>query len=76
MNMKKWLCLALAALMALGTFALAEGDDLQAQLDAANARIAELEAEVSGQTGIRCIRWRCCNPWCRETITASSPWAN
>ena len=46
MNMKKWLCLALAALMALGTFALAEGDDLQAQLDAANARIAELEAEV------------------------------
>ena len=46
MNLKKWLCLALAALMALGTFALAEGDDLQAQLDAANARIAELEVQV------------------------------
>ena len=46
MNMKKWLCLALAMLLALGTAALAEGDDLQAQLDAANARIAELEAEV------------------------------
>ena len=47
MNMKKWLCLALAMLLALSAGALAEGaEDLQAQLDAANARIAELEAEV------------------------------
>lgn len=47
MNMKKWLCMALAVLMTLGAVALAEGDgDLQAQLDAANARVAELEAQV------------------------------
>lgn len=44
--MKKTLCMLLAVLMAFGAMALAEGDDLQAQLDAANARIAELEAEV------------------------------
>ena len=46
MNMKKLLCTILAMLMALSAVALAEGEDLQAQLDAANARIAELEAEV------------------------------
>lgn len=46
MNMKRILCLALALMLALGACALAEGEDLQAQLDAANARIAELEAEV------------------------------
>ena len=46
MNMKRILALALALMMALGVCALAEGDDLQAQLDEANAHIAELEAEV------------------------------
>ena len=46
MNFRKLLCLAMALTLALGAFALAETDDLQAQLDAANARIAELEAEV------------------------------
>ena len=46
MNMKKLLCMALAMLLTLGAAALAEGDDTQAQLDAANARIAELEAQV------------------------------
>ena len=46
MNMKKLISLVLAMLLCLGTFALAESDDLQAQLDAANARIAELESEV------------------------------
>ena len=46
MNMKKLLCMVLAMLLALSALALAEDGDLQAQLDAANARIAELEAEV------------------------------
>ena len=46
MNMKKLICMALAMLLCLGTIALAESDDLQTQLDAANARIAELESEV------------------------------
>ena len=47
MNMKKLLCLALAMLLALSATALAEtADDLQAQLDAANAQLAELEAQV------------------------------
>ena len=46
MTVKKILCLALGLILALGTLALAESDDLQASLDAANARIAELEAEV------------------------------
>jgi hypothetical protein len=47
MNMKKLLCTVLAMLVALSAMALAESqDDLQAQLDAANARIAELEALV------------------------------
>ena len=46
MSMRKLFCMVMAMLLALGTMALAETDDLQAQLDAANARIAELEAEV------------------------------
>ena len=49
MNMRKWLCLVVAMLLALSAAAMAEtanAADLQAQLDAANARIAELEAEV------------------------------
>ena len=46
MNMKKMLCMLLAVLMAFGATALAEGGDLQAQLDEANERIAQLEAEV------------------------------
>ena len=47
MNLKKMLSIALAMLLALGAVtALAETDDLQAQLDAANERIAQLEAEV------------------------------
>ena len=45
MNMKRILCLVMAMMLTLCACALAEGD-LQAQLDAANARIAELEAEV------------------------------
>lgn len=44
MNMKKLLCLVLA-LVLCGAMAFAE-DDLQSQLDAANERIAELEAQV------------------------------
>ncbi len=44
--MKKLICTVLALALVLGAAALAETDDLQAQLDAANARIAELEAEV------------------------------
>ena len=47
MQLRKILCLVVALMMALGALALAESDDLQAQLDAANARIAELEAEVA-----------------------------
>ena len=46
MNVKKLLCMVLAMLLTLSALALAEDGDLQAQLDAANARIAELEAEV------------------------------
>lgn len=46
MNMKRLLCAVMAMLLAFGAMALAETDDLQAQLDAANARIAQLEAEV------------------------------
>lgn len=46
MNMKRLLCVVMAMLLAFSAVALAETDDLQAQLDAANARIAELEAEV------------------------------
>ena len=49
MDMKKWLCLVVAMLMALSAVAMAEtanGADLQAQLDVANARIAVLEAMI------------------------------
>ena len=48
MNMRKWLCAAIALVLAISAFALAEGgeDDLQARLDAANTRIEELEALV------------------------------
>ena len=46
MNMKKLISLVLAALMCLGTVAALAEDDLQAQLDAANERISQLEAEV------------------------------
>lgn len=46
MNLKRILCMVLALMMAMAALALAESDDLQAQLDAANARIAELEAQV------------------------------
>lgn len=46
MNIKKLLCLVLALTVCLGALALAEGDDLQAKLDEANARIEALEAEV------------------------------
>lgn len=46
MTMKKLICLVLALVMALGcTAALAE-EELQAQLDAANAKIEELQALV------------------------------
>ena len=46
MNLKKFLCMVMAMLLATGAFALAETDDVQAQLNAANERIAQLEAEV------------------------------
>ena len=49
MNMKKLLCSVMAMLLALSAMALAEPEaeaDLQAQLDAANARVAELEAQI------------------------------
>ena len=45
MTIKKLLCIVCALVMALGCVAFAE-EDLQAQLDAANLRIAELEAQV------------------------------
>lgn len=45
MNMKRIVCLILALILT-GALALAEETDLQAQLDAANARIAELEEQV------------------------------
>lgn len=47
MNIKRLVCMVMAMLLALGATALADAEDLQAQLDAANARIAELEAEVA-----------------------------
>ena len=46
MDMKKLLSLVLALALMLGVAALAESEDLQAALDAANERIAALEAEV------------------------------
>jgi len=45
MTMKKILCLCMALILSLGCAALAE-EDLQAQLDAANAKIDELQALV------------------------------
>lgn len=45
MTMKKLLCIVCALILALGCVAFAE-DDLQAELDAANLRIAELEELV------------------------------
>jgi len=45
MTMKKILCACMAVIMLLGCAAFAE-EDLQAQLDAANAKIAELQALV------------------------------
>lgn len=45
MTMKRILCLCLTIVMALGCVAFAE-EDLQAQLDAANAKIEELQALV------------------------------
>lgn len=45
MTIKKLLCIVFALVMALGCVAFAE-EDIQAQLDAANAKIAELEALV------------------------------
>ena len=46
MNLKKLIAMALAMLLCLGAVSALAEEDLQAQLDAANARIAELEAEV------------------------------
>ena len=46
MSFKKMISLILAVMLALGVCAMAEPADLQAQLDEANARITELEAEV------------------------------
>ena len=43
-QIKRILALTIAALMALSACAFAEEEDLAAQLEAANARIAELEA--------------------------------
>lgn len=48
MNMKKILCLAIAMMMVLCAAAFADTEaDLQAKLDEANARIAELEALIN-----------------------------
>ena len=47
MNMKQLTSLILALLLCLGAISALAEEDLQAQLDAANARIAELEAEVA-----------------------------
>ena len=46
MNMKKLICMVLSVLLCLGAISALAEEDLQAQLDAANARIAELESEV------------------------------
>lgn len=46
MTMKKILCICMALVMALGCMAAFAEEDLQAQLDAANAKIAELQAQV------------------------------
>lgn len=48
MNTKKIMCMVMAMLMVLCSVAFADTEtDLQAQLDAANARIAELEALIN-----------------------------
>ena len=44
--MKKILCICLALVLALGCACALAEEDLQAQLDAANAKIAELQAQV------------------------------
>ena len=46
MNLRKLLSLAMALVLALGTVALAEAGDVEKQLEAANARVAELEAQL------------------------------
>ncbi len=46
MNMKQLICMVLSVLLCLGAVSALAEEDLQAQLDAANARIAELESEV------------------------------
>jgi len=49
-QIKRILALTIAALMALSACAFAEEEDLAAQLEAANARIAELEAQIETYT--------------------------
>ena len=44
--MKKLICICVALVLALGSFCALAEEDLQAQLDAANAKIAELQAQV------------------------------
>ena len=44
--MKKLICICMALVLALGSFCALAEEDLQAQLDAANAKIAELQAQV------------------------------
>ena len=46
MTMKRWIS-ALLAVLICSVAAFAQAEDLQAQLDAANRRIAELEAEIA-----------------------------
>ena len=46
MTVRRIICICMALVLALGCAAALAEDDLQAQLDAANARIAELEAQV------------------------------
>lgn len=45
-TMKKILCVCVALILALGCMCAAAEEDLQAELDAANAKIAELQAQV------------------------------
>ena len=44
--MKKLICICVALVLALGSFCALAEEDLQAQLDAANEKIAELQAQV------------------------------
>ena len=46
MTIRRIICICMALILALGCAAALAEDDLQAQLDAANARIAELEEQV------------------------------